>query len=505
MSNSTKNLKEVAQELAEKRWGFVPNREIKPIHFANGFFRALSGRTGSPELLHKAAGKFKDGQSRTSNEQFVRDARDRLHFKGYGEDPEAVKDVRMALDLMVSQDGAVFASGPYSFTATHWRHTSSDPSDQKTGRFMAQVLASRSEADHPEHEGSGDGTSVSSGVVEVLRQLLDQPDDLYRLTVPLLDDREMGPPPSADGNDLIERLTQSGCPLRAIQEAATRLAHHVMDTREKTTALQRLVTLGSFGIFLHLVNATDEALGVDDVSDRRRVPLLLCKNPPRASMREASRRAFTHARQRITFAFEEELALEFKRRGDDSKDRAFYENQMRNWLVQAGQSDKERAQAEDLLEQFKQTFEAERNGTDDLFRAFVRAATPTFLAVMGSHRPAASAIRISTHGGLLGPFRGPGEKYYRPAPQFLDMLTAALLEPGEEIPATQFWQKAWDEFGILCGARSRHDADQLRAWGIRQVSIDHLTENANALAEQLTRLGHARTYADGITLIRVDQ
>ena len=411
----------------------------------------------------------------------------------------------MALDLMLSQDSAVFASGPYSFTATHWRHTSSDPSDQKTGRFIARILASRFEPNGPEHERSGDSIAANTDVVDVLRQLLNQPDDLYRLTVPLLDEREMGPPPSADGDDLIKRLTQPERPLRAIQDAAGRLARHVTDTREKTTALQRLVTLGSFGIFLHLVNATDKALAAKDVSNRRRVPLLLCKNPPRASMREASRRAFTHARQRLAFAFEEELAAEFERRGDENEDRVFYENQMHNWLIQAGQSNKKRAQAEEHLEQFKQAFEAERKGTDDLFHAFVRAATPTFLTAMGSHRPAACAIRLSTHGGLLGPFRGPGEKYYRPAPQFLDMLTAALLEPGEEIPAAQFWEKAWDEFGILCGARSRHDAKQLRTWGIRQVSIDHLTENADALAEQLTRLGHARTYADGITLIRVDQ
>jgi hypothetical protein len=85
------------------------------------------------------------------------------------------------------------------------------------------------------------------------------------------------------------------------------------------------------------------------------------------------------------------------------------------------------------------------------------------------------------------------------------MLVAALLKPGDEIPATEFWKRAWEAFGILSGARNRHDAKQLREQGIRQVSTDTLTENANALHDHLNRLGHAQTYADGMTLISVDQ
>ena len=484
MSSGPPTLEEISKNLAEKRWGFVPDREVKLIHFVNGFFRELSGRSGSPDLLHQAAAKFKAGKSRTTNEQFIQDARDHLDLSGQREDPEDVKDVRMALDLMLSQDKAVFPSGPYSFTATHWLHTSSDPSDRQTGRFMAQVLSSGSQ-----------GTEI----VKSLRRLLDQPDDLYRLTAPLLDEKEMGSPPTPPDNGLVQSLTKQGRPLRLIQQAAERIANHAQEM-EKTAALLRIATMGSFGVYLHMVNATREALEED-----RRAPLLLCNKPPSRSMREASRRTFTRARRRLKFAFEEELADELERRGEDDLEENEYKTLMRGWLIQADQSEEDRAEAEAMMDQFLQSFSAEREGTDDVFQAFVRAATPACLEAMGPNRPAACAIRLSTHGGLLGPFRGRGEKYYRPAPQFLDMLVAALLEPGEAIPATEFWKKAWQTFGILSGARSRHDADQLRNWGIRQVSTDALTENADALHDHLTRLGHAQTYADGMTLISVDQ
>jgi hypothetical protein len=485
MSTGPQTLEDISKKIAIKRWGFVPDREVKLIHFVNGFFRALSGRSGSPNLLHKAAAKFKAGKSRTTNEQFIEDARDHLDFIDQREDPEAVKDVRMALDLMLSQDKAVFPSGPYSFTATHWLHTSSDPSDQQTGRLMAGVLSAGPQ-----------GTEI----VENLRDLLDQPDDLYRLTAPLLDDTEMGPPPhSADDDAFIQQLTQPGRPLRLIQQAAERLVKHAHGM-EKTAALLRIATMGSFGVYLHMVNATQNAL-----EEEYRVPLLLCKKPPSRSMREASRRTFGLARRRLQSAFREELTDELRRRGDDDLSVDEYKTLMRGWLIQADQDDEDRVEAEELMDQFKQSFEFEREGTEDTFRAFVHAATPTCLEAMGPNRPAACAIRLSTHGGLLGPFRGRGEKYYRPAPQFLDMLVAALLEPEEEIPATEFWERAWEAFGILSGARSRHDAKQLRKRGIRQVSTDTLTENAGALHDHLTRLGHAQTYADGMTLISVDQ
>lgn len=485
MSSGPPTLEDISKNLAKKRWGFVPNREVKLIHFVNGFFRELSARSGSPDLLHQAAAKFKAGKSRTTNEQLIQDARDHLDFSDQRGDSEAVKDMRMALDLMLSQDKAVFPSNRnYSFTATHWLHTSSDFSDQQTGRFMAQVLSSGSQG---------------SEIVESLRRLLDQPDDLYRLTAPLLDDKEMGPPPTPSDNGLIQNLTKPGRPLHLIQQAAERIVDHAQEM-EKTAALLRIATMGSFGVYLHMINATREAL-----EEGRRAPLLLCNKPPSRSMREASRRTFTRARRRLKFAFEEELADELRRRGEDELDKNEYKTLMRGWLIQADQSEEDRAEAEAMMDQFLQSFSAEREGTDDVSQAFVRAATPTCLEAMGPNRPAACAIRLSTHGGLLGPFRGRGEKYYRPAPQFLDMLVAALLEPGQAIPATEFWQKAWRTFGILSGARSRHDAGQLRNWGIRQVSTDALSENADALHDHLTRLGHAQTYADGMTLISVDQ
>jgi hypothetical protein len=467
---------------------------VKLIHFANGFFRALSGRDGSSELLFNAV---RSGRHRPTNEQFVRDARAHLEFSSGYEDPDALRPVRTALERTLNQDSAAYGSLRFhSFTASHWQHTSADPSDNRSGRFMAQVLAARSD----------DATPSGADLVEALRALLRRPDDLYRLTVPFLDsDDEMGPPPDppAEADAPVRRLTNSPeAPLHALQEAVARLVARA-DEAEKTAALQRLATLGGFGIFLHLVNATNEALEAG-----QRVPLLLCKKPPRASMRDASRRTFVLARQRLARTFEEGLAVELRRRGQDDLAPDAYTSLMRDWLVQADMSDAARERATQQLAQFEEDFAAEREGTDDRLDAFVRAAVPTCLESMAtgssSCRPSGCAVRISTHSGLLGPFRGGGEKYYRPAPQFLDLLAAILLQPGEALSSDDFWERAHDRFGLLCGARGRRDAEILREYGVLQASVEHLRENADALHDQLTRLGHARTYADGVTYVEYD-
>ena len=82
------------------------------------------------------------------------------------------------------------------------------------------------------------------------------------------------------------------------------------------------------------------------------------------------------------------------------------------------------------------------------------------------------------------------------------MLVTALLEPGEEITAEKFWERAWLRFGLLCGARATRDADLLHAYGIRQAAPMRLAQNARSLLEVLVRMGHAQEYADDVAVVR---
>ena len=239
-------LEELAKRVATETWGFVPNRSVKPVHFANGFFRSLSGRVGNPVLLHRAAGGYLKGKARTSTEALRADIAERLDTTHGTPSIERLKTLRSALDLVLGQDRALFPSEKaYSFTLTHWRHSSSDASDQRTGRFLAGVLA---QSGHTE-------------VIEVLRNVLDRDDDaIYQLTAPLLDPREMGPGVDVEPDEAnrLAKLVGRSEPLRATAQAIVCLAEYA-PYLEKSAFLHRLVTLCGFGLYHHVVNATAEA------------------------------------------------------------------------------------------------------------------------------------------------------------------------------------------------------------------------------------------------------
>lgn len=486
--------KDVADTVSDGVWGFRPSRQVKPVHFANGFVRTLWGQAGSPALLRKAAGGVMSGTTRVSPEAFIADARERLESADEATTVERVRELRTALDLVLNQDRAFFANGPYfSPTLTHRAHSTTDPSDQKTGAFLAEVLAA----------------AEDRSVIDTLRRCLDSgTDNVYLLTAPLLGDRGTGEGPEASP-EMVERVRNSP-PLRSIQSAfATAVQYEAR--LEKTMFLQRVVTLGSFALFLHLINRagasepSGHAAG-GEADEGCFVPILLCAPQPAAEFREASRATFAAARRQVERAFEEGLARELRNRGEDQLSREEYLARAREWLPNLGQPGSNGTKDAKIWSRFSQDFDGLLLSTDAPAEAFQRAAVrAAFIAMReygGGEDPEGFGTSIGRMAGLVYPRReGRGEKYYLPASQFLDMLVVALLEPDEEITVEEFWRRAEQTFGVLCGARGSADAARLAHRGIRQASPNHLTGNARGILTELIRMGHAREYADDIAMI----
>jgi hypothetical protein len=203
---------------------------------------------------------------------------------------------------------------------------------------------------------------------------------------------------------------------------------------------------------------------------------------------------------RIRKAFEEEMRRLSERRGDDEgMDRQDYIDRVEALLERGNSSQEERNR---LVAQFIDEFDAAKQAADSSLESFVRAIVPICFEQIGTKDPASSLTFTSRHIGFVGPMRGPGEKYFRSSPQFLDALVCALVGPEEGvITESEFWKRAYASFGILCGARRRHSLDILDAAGIRKASSNSLQENALSIRRELERQGYAETYADSSTLI----
>lgn len=477
-------IRDIARKhVAEELWGFVPGRDnIKPVHFANRFFGALCGQTGRPSaLVHTATAKRRPGRSHVASIDLRHEQSDRFEVTSEAHAEERLDSLRAALDLVFDQDKAVYPSEQmHSFTLTHYALTSSDPSDQGTGKFIAAVLAA----------------DPDQRAVDALRDALSRQDDpITRLVAPLLPaDLSLGEHPQPD--ERATRIAGRSAILKSVREAFARLADHA-EGLEKTAFLERAVTLGVFGIVAHVLNATDEAMGGD------LTPLLLCAPQPDADVREASRAALDRAIKNIARAFEQRLGQLLRDRTEDNLDADGYRALMDDWLDPDGLSKNQAKKVREARALFEQDFPLELAGAADPFSAFRRAAVPAAFNVLGANTPDRFVLAFGRLGGLFFPrSQGRGDKYTLPAAGFYDMLVSALLDPNEEVPSSEFWARARDRFGLLCGANPYEDAERLATRNIRLVSEPSLARNATAIAEELALLGHARRYADGFTLIR---
>jgi hypothetical protein len=458
---------------------------VKPVHFANGLFRAVCGHSASADLLRKAGAGIRRGTNRISTALFIADARDRFEDVDGMDTTNRVQELRSALDLVLHQDRAFFANGPCSPTSTYFTQTHSDPSDQHTGDFVAQLLAA-----------TEDGTAVL-----ILRKALSRgTDNLFLLTAPLLEDHPIGTVPEATA----EMVTLvAGSPLlQSIGSAFARVMAYE-NFLEKTAFLQRTVTLGSFTLFLQLIN---QVRAGDSDRQSERVPILLCAPSSSAEIREASRATFALARQHTERGFELGLARELRSRGEDRLTKEEYVGLARSWVPSLGESGRNGSRDGKIWNRFAQDFESFRLVAAHPADAFQTAAVRAAFVAMNEYSgedPEGFGASIGRMTGLVYPRQqGGGDKYYLPAPQFLDMLVTSLLSPDEEIPVEEFWSRAECTFGVLCGARRNLDSSRLSAWHIGQISPSHLDANSRAMTDELIRMGYAREYADDIAMVR---
>lgn len=379
--------------------------------------------------------------------------------------PVLLDDLRVALDAVLHQDGAFNASGGFStLTLTQWSHLTSDPSDAGAGLLIGQVLLA-----DPDR----------AAALALRAALLDTSDATYRLTQPLLpaDSRPMPDlPPKPD----LEELLKTSGSLRALQQAFRNLAAHARPLG-KLELLARAGRLAGLGLWVHLLNAG---------ADGRRQPLLVCGPQPPAEVRNASHRGIALAQRQLRRHFSAALYAELQKRGEANLSADAY----RDWAPEV-----EAAHRERYLLEFDQELDA---GTEPGRAACSALVTPALRAV-GSDTEGADkyVTALGRRLGLWPRYTGPVGRHLKPVAAIYDALVPALLEPGQTMRFREFWQKAADEFGLMCGARGSTDLEALAQAGMRGLTPAHLALNARSVLQELSRQGYARTYADGEALV----
>jgi hypothetical protein len=485
------DLSRAARKAAAQLWGFEPNRDIKPAHLANGFFKELWknsipewGLVGEVFAAHPGR-NVKDpitAQHLTELPNFQRAVHGRMPR------PVVLDAWRQRIDDVLSQDGSFYKNASVStLPFTHWRHLSTDPSDRGIGKLLARLVVD-------EHD--------FAPALALRNALCREDDPLHRLLLPLLrvpskDQQNPGPFPQASSS---ERELLSRSP--TLQAIVHLLRHLALSPLTGPELLTRFTTLATLGIWLHLLNSNSP----------EPTPLLLCASTPTEGARSASQQALARAGSRLQECFTTALMAELARKGMDDLSAEAYaawgqEIYKAPKKLKKGQQVPDAPQPDlEARAMYEEDFEQFRVSEDSLFAAACRALSPPaserIAKKEASATPLDSVNDLGRHLGLYWPRRqGAGARSLRPTAALYDALVPSLLPDNKPVSATEFWRLASTRLGLLSGEGGPEDLAMLARASVTGVTLADLKRNAHDVRDELTRLGYARTYADDVTMI----
>lgn len=476
--------------------GYFPNSSsTKPVHIANGLCRAALGGYSDPRLLNHAVNRWVKREERHSTEDLVDEAEGRLGDLGLAAHRPQLNQLRELLRAVLNADGAVYDRNEYcSYTLTHKSHVTRDNNDRGTGEFLYHLLA----------VDLGQGPSPA---LALLRDLLDDAsDEICILSLPLVSDEgptsvsvdEQEPPealrtkPSPDGRDKTFRSPI----VRELRQAFDTLAGNERVSGSKLHSLRHVVAFSAFALFLHVIN---RSLDYEDgrTFKVRRPPLLLDFlqrgwSPVGLASHATYNLASKSVERMVSHGVRVALAQEHGDRWTTRQVETFIEG-----IELKGSPKVQERKRKHFLEVFRSY-----SGASGVGDAFALAVVDALLDEM-SGTPIDFARALGVRGGLLAP-RGQRavRKRYAPSPDLLEVLLAASMESGEDLDLETLADRWWERYGILTGARPA-DARELARWSILDATKEDLAENAEALRTTLIDIGHARAYADGVTIIRL--
>jgi len=293
---------QMLQDVCDREFGFRPlNFSIKPVHVANSLARNLTQRSYTTVALAHTLRRYVVKQQlgveheRHPNREILelyRKAFEPLH--GTSPAPQRLNSLRaLSLDVL-GADGALFDQpDKSSYTLSNERFVTRDPSDMRSGLFLARLLKA-------EHR--------NSDAADLLLKLLESERDAWTtLALPLLQFgrvREestggtgaqraaMVDPLFAVTNGHLDSST-----LAHLRESYDRLARFERIAGSKLNSLRRLVLFGCFALHVHAISRWSERDGT-----RPRPPVVLDMfDGTVRSIRDASRASLRAAGDSIEF------------------------------------------------------------------------------------------------------------------------------------------------------------------------------------------------------------
>ena len=465
------------RKLLEARYvGFSPNTtSVKPVHLANGLFRAMSGEVSdTSDIVRFAVTQLHSGQIPKGHD--LESIKDRLiEHDAIDLDVTDVElgRLRAMIRRILSADGALYVQGMDSHSAMGRRFLSKDRIGQDAGEFLAAWIK-----------------SVACDLQACIVESLDDESDAISLlcapvsrasTSPLLPD-----PPFSLSVRIEEFSADSRSLWCGMGEAATSLGKHLIDHPSKLLRARSAVLFVGFAIARYL--ASLESAYVPD--SKGPAPFLVIFDEQNRSILEASRTAYQHVGQSLArfyaWSFGQTLKDHFSLEDLSLEDPPQY---------------KEKTKLADQLKEIWQVALQSAGDSEDAYTTFGQALYD-ILAMEAEASPVAYLRSLSIRLGLAGPAsNAQPNKRFRLGLDLLEVLLKGAVEPGESnITLEELLERLWVRYRIVVGGRDI-DLERLQAAGMFTADADSLRMNRNEMLPVLTDLSVARLMADGVVEI----
>ncbi len=461
---------------------YDPKIEIKPVHLANGLFRAVCGCYTDDNRQHEV-----------------------IHPRKNAQRVDVPRSVREMLPTLLGADGTLYGTPNFSsYTLSHVTHITNDNHDRGAGEWLRTILM----------HGKEPSPAFSLLYNLLMEEEGKRSDELSTLTLPIspahkdLKSRkpaltqEVWPtslhidPVTGEFSDPLIRAIRAGFDMLACYDAPMARYGGKLDT------LRRLTIWGCFALYLHLANTGREG-------NAALIPVLFCMDATATpTLKQASIQSYQWVGRSIDHFFRRQIReqmrlLEEKVQWDDDRANRQRVRDMQ-WKKTRGGVKTTRTDEENQRD-FLNFYNSYRSDTANHSpsTAFANAAADLLDRFLSSS-PASVARALGVRIGLLTASRSQTAKLYAPEADLFEVLVRASVPLDEEWTLQQLAQHWADQYGILFGALGNEN-QRLAEWGISAVAGNEYLTNIERLVDILEWCGYARRYADGVVLVSVQE
>lgn len=468
---------------------------IKPVHVANGLFRALCGVYGDPTRLHEFVVSWEKKGKKLNDERtfeaLIAADTDGVYEAFRGRPPQLFEQARTYTLGLVGGDRAIFPKlDMSSFSLTCRQMVTHDHNDRYVGDFIAQTLLN-------------DGP-----LAELVRSHLavtKPKDPITALAWPLLGG---GDRPFTSRTRKAKQNRIQAEYLVQMREAAACLESHELRHGNRLRTLQRVVQFGVVAIHAHA-----QALAAGGRLDDRS-PLLVAMGEGRQSdIAVASERSLDLNTRAFELWLGDRLADRIRagdplvNEGDPMPNDTTNIKSIKAALTKIGVAKKPHGTPgaeviDGRVGTFKRLCE-EYEG--DPSSALGHTLVDCYLRENESGGPGEFLTGLGRLIGLLFPPKQgrPRNKRVRPSVLVLDMLVRACVRAGEAVPLDLFLQRLWDRFGLIVGGRRGDEWDDVKVLAERGLALESedLVANTELFVDELAAMGLARRYPDHVAFV----